>query len=72
MVRKKVLDLPDEVRAYFAAASARRVKVERSCVVCGADLGLVIRKRLYCGATCAKRANRAHRRATPPAGGPDA
>ena len=59
-----MLDLPPDVRAYFAAASAQRQRVERDCAVCGQPMGAVVLKRQYCSATCRKRAQYARNRPT--------
>src|SRR4051794_2890203 len=56
MARKKVLDLPPEVRAYYSAASARRQRVDSACQVCGAPMRDVLPTRRCCSRRCVDRA----------------
>src|SRR3954452_1960751 len=63
MPRKKTFDLPEEARAIFSAASARRQRHSTACEVCGAPLENVILKRRYCSGRCATRAYRERQRA---------
>ncbi len=71
MPRKKVLDLPPEVRAFFSAASARRQRVDKVCEQCGTPMPGALRAKRYCSNACTIRAYRKRQRAqgTAPSGG---
>src|SRR5262245_25984272 len=55
MARRRRLELPDEVRAYFAAASARRAVYPHPCVQCGGAFMGIAQVR-YCSRRCRVRA----------------
>jgi hypothetical protein len=73
VVRKKVLNLPDEVRAYFRAAAERRQRVSAPCQFCGQMMENVLPTRRYCSESChskaAYRRRRGNQRAQEPPGG---
>jgi hypothetical protein len=69
MARKKVLDLPEDVRAYFSAASARRLRSDRPCENCGAIMRNAIMKRRFCSNRCSQVAKRQRQRAAREQGG---
>jgi hypothetical protein len=56
--------VPDEVRAYFAAAAARRARYPHHCVQCG-EAFMGIAQARYCSRRCRVRAYR-RRQARPP------
>jgi hypothetical protein len=62
MARKKILDLSDETRAYFSAASARRLRADRPCAVCETIMRGAISKRRYCSTACHSKAARQRQR----------
>ena len=55
MARRRRLAIPDEVRAYFAAASARRARYPHHCVQCG-EAFMGIAQARYCSRRCRVRA----------------
>jgi hypothetical protein len=61
-MRKKVLDLPPEVRAYYSAASAKRQRVDATCQQCGATMRAVLPTRRYCSTACHSKAARQRER----------
>jgi hypothetical protein len=60
MARRRTLLLPDEVRAYFASASARRIRYPHHCAQCG-EAFLGIAQARYCSRRCRVRAYRQRR-----------
>jgi len=60
MARRRRLTLPDEVRAYFAAASARRARYPHRCTQCG-EAFMGIAQARYCSRRCRVRAYRQRR-----------
>jgi len=60
MARPKKLNLPDEVRAYFAAASARRALHAHRCAQCDHAFWGIAQAR-YCSRLCRVRAYRQRR-----------
>ncbi len=61
-MRKKVLDLPPEVRTYFSAASAKRQRIDSACQQCGASMRGVLPTRRYCSTACHSKAARQRER----------
>jgi hypothetical protein len=57
MARRRKLDLPDDVRAYFASASARRARYPHRCAQCG-EAFMGIAQARYCSRLCRVRAYR--------------
>ncbi|HEY7065514.1 MAG TPA: hypothetical protein VII06_28820 [Chloroflexota bacterium] len=66
MARRRKLDLPDDVRAYFSEASARRARYPHHCAQCGAAFTGIAQAR-YCSRLCRVRAHR-QRQAQQPEG----
>jgi hypothetical protein len=56
--------IPDEVRAYFRACTARRRQVEHTCAVCGKAFRSIPWAR-YCSPACSQRAYRQRKRSQP-------
>jgi hypothetical protein len=46
------LNYPDELRAFYRQAAARRVRSDRPCAQCGTVMYQVIGKRRYCSTAC--------------------
>jgi hypothetical protein len=57
MARRRTLNLPEDVRAYFAAASARRACYPHRCAQCG-EAFMGIAQARYCSRRCRVRAYR--------------
>jgi hypothetical protein len=68
MARPRKLQLPDEVRAYFASASARRIRYPHQCAQCD-EAFLGIAQARYCSRRCRVRAYRQRRAERPEATG---
>jgi hypothetical protein len=68
MARRRRLNLPDEVRAYFSAASARRAIYPHRCAQCG-EAFMGIAQARYCSRRCRVRAYRQRQAQRPPAAG---
>ena len=57
MARRRRLHVPDVVRAYFAAAAARRAVYPHRCAQCG-EAFMGIAQARYCSRRCRVRAYR--------------
>jgi hypothetical protein len=68
MPRRRTLDLPDDVRAYFASASARRARYPHHCAQCGEPFMGIAQAR-YCSRLCRVRAYRQRQARGPAAAG---
>ena len=62
MGKRFTLDLPDEARAFYREAAAKRQRVTSTCAVCGQVIEGTTRKRL-CSHACQQRAYYRRRRA---------
>jgi len=69
MGKRFTLTLPDDVRAFYREASARRRRESRQCSTCGTRF-VATPRRQYCSAACSQRAYRERKREAAPGAPP--